>query len=78
LSGKTLRNAAEEIFADSVAKSCNPAVIGALNLHEVKRTDPDTGHRIKEYYGDPMSWMQQFTGQKRTARFNFGGSRGRE
>jgi hypothetical protein len=78
LSGKTLRNAAEEIFADSIAKSCNPVQIGAGRLHEVRRTDPDSGHKIKEYYGDPMAWMSQFTGQRRTARFNFGGRRGGE
>jgi hypothetical protein len=78
LRGKTLRNAAEEIFADSIAKSCNPVVIGAMNLREVRRRDPESGHLIKEYYGDPMAWMSQFTGQKRTARFNFGGRRGGE
>jgi hypothetical protein len=78
LGGKTLRNAAEEIFADSIAKSCNPVAIGAMSLHEVRRRDPDSGHLIKEYYGDPMAWMQQFTGQKRTARFNLSGRRGGE
>jgi hypothetical protein len=78
LSGKTLSNAAGEIFADSITKSCNPVVIGAMNLREVRRRDPDSGHLIKEYYGDPMAWMSQFAGAKRTARFNFGGRRGSE
>jgi hypothetical protein len=49
-----------------------------MNLHEVKRRDPESGHMIKEYYGDPMAWMSQFTGQKRIARFNLSGRRGGE
>jgi hypothetical protein len=78
LSGKTLRNASREIFQDSITKSCNPIAIGSMNLHEVKRRDPESGHMIKEYYGDPMAWMSQFTGQKRIARFNLSGRRGGE
>jgi hypothetical protein len=78
LRGQALKNAASEIFKDSIAKSCSPIEIGAGRLHEVRRRDPDSGHLIKEYYGDPMAWMQQFTGQKRTARFNLSGRRGGE
>jgi hypothetical protein len=78
LRGQALKNAASQIFADSIEASCNPVQIGAGRLHEVKRRDPDSGHMIKEYFGDPQAWMSQFTGQKRIARFNFGGRRGGE
>jgi hypothetical protein len=78
LRGQALKNAASQIFADSIEASCNPIQIGAGRLHEVKRRDPDTGHMIKEYFGDPQAWMARFSGQKRIARFNLSGRRGGE
>ncbi|HEY8007138.1 MAG TPA: hypothetical protein VIE66_10170 [Methylocella sp.] len=71
LKGTALKNATQAIFADSIQASMNPVAIGELGLREVKRRDPDSGHIVKEYYGDPMSWMQQFTGGRRVAKFNF-------
>jgi hypothetical protein len=61
LSGQALRNATAQIFADSIAASSSPATYGET-LREVRRRDPDTGHLIKEYYGEPRAWMQQFAG----------------
>jgi hypothetical protein len=70
LSGQALRNAVSQIFADSIAASSSPATYGET-LREVRRRDPDTGHLIKEYYGEPRAWMQQFAGgPPRLARFN--------
>lgn len=70
LSGQSLRNAASQIFADCIAASSSPATYGET-LREVRRRDPDTGHLIKEYYGEPRAWLQQFAGgQPRLARFN--------
>jgi hypothetical protein len=45
-----------------------------MNLRCVTRRG-ETGHIIKEYFGDPLAWMSQFSGVKRTARFNLNGSR---
>jgi hypothetical protein len=70
LSGQTLRNAAAQIFADSIAASSSSASYGET-LREVRRRDPDSGHLIKEYYGEPRAWMRQFAGgPPRLARFN--------
>jgi hypothetical protein len=70
LSGQALRNATAQIFADSIAASSSPAIYGET-LREVRRRDPDTGHLIKEYYGEPRAWMQQFAGgPPRLAKFN--------
>jgi hypothetical protein len=70
LSGQTLRNAAAQIFSDSIAASSSSKSYGET-LREVRRRDPDTGHLIKEYYGEPRAWMRQFAGgPPRLARFN--------
>jgi hypothetical protein len=70
LSGQTLRNATAQIFADSIAASSSSESYGET-LREVRRRDPDTGHLIKEYYGEPRAWMRQFAGgPPRLARFN--------
>jgi hypothetical protein len=71
LSGQALRNAVAQIFADSIAASSSSESYGET-LREVRRRDPDTGHLIKEYYGEPRAWMRQFAGgPPRLARFNF-------
>jgi hypothetical protein len=70
LSGQTLRNAVSQIFADSIAASSSSESYGET-LREVRRRDPDTGHLVKEYYGEPRAWMNQFAGgPPRLARFN--------
>lgn len=70
LSGRALKNATQQIFKDSfeMAGSNEPWIGG--DLREVRKRDPETGHLIKEFYGSPMSWMQQFSGSRRLARFN--------
>ena len=72
LSGKTLRNATAQIFADSFAASSAPGE----TLREVVRRDPTTGHIIREFYGEPRSWMRFFAGgSPRLAKFNLDGIR---
>jgi hypothetical protein len=74
LSGQALRNATAQIFSDSIAASCSPASYGEEVLREVRRRDPDTGHLVKEYYGQPRAWLRQFAGgPPRLARFNLDG-----
>ncbi len=70
MSSPTAFNMAEkQIYADAMI-----AVTGANNevgvLREVRSRDPDTGHLIKKYYGDPVSWMGAFSGGRRLAKFN--------
>jgi hypothetical protein len=70
LSGQALRNATAQIFADSIAASSSSESYGET-LREVRRRDPDTGHLVKEYFGEPRAWMRQFAGgPPRLARFN--------
>jgi hypothetical protein len=71
LKGTALKNACQQIFANSINASKNVSAIGEMNLREVRRRDPDSGHMIKEYYGDPQAWMAQFSGGRRLAKFNF-------
>ena len=69
LSGQALRNATAQIFADSIAASSSSESYGET-LREVRRRDPDTGHLVKEYYGEPRAWLCQFSGgMPRLARF---------
>jgi len=69
--------AEDQIYKDAWSAATTPDDIdGFGGLREVRRTDPTTGHRIREYYGHPMSWMSQFTGGRRLARFNLGKVRG--
>ena len=77
LKGQALKNAATQIFADSIAASGSNELVGALNLREIRRVDPHSGHRISEWRGDPMAWMQMFTGTRRLARFRFDQNSGR-
>jgi hypothetical protein len=71
LSGKALENAADAIFKDSFAMAgSDEPWKGTGGLREVRRVNRETGHIIKEFYGDPMSWMQQFTGGRRLAKFH--------
>jgi len=70
LSGQALKNAADVIFKDSFAMAGSNEPWAGGDLREVRRTDPLTGHRIREFYGSPSAWMSQFSGQRRLARFN--------
>jgi hypothetical protein len=75
LKGQALKNAAEQIFCDSISAGKSNVMGSEMDLREVKRRDPDTGHIVREYYGSPMSWMAQFTGGRRLARFNLNRNR---
>jgi hypothetical protein len=69
LHGQSLRVAADQIFADSFDASRAPESYGDC-LREVVRRGP-LGHIIKEYYGSPSAWMDQFRGgPRRYARFD--------
>ena len=69
LSGQSLRNASAQIFADSVAASTSQESMGDC-LREVVRKGP-LGHTIREFYGKPSAWMDQFRGgPRRYARFD--------
>jgi hypothetical protein len=72
LRGRALANAAEQIFTDSISASMNTAAIGAMNLRCVSRRN-ESGHLIKEYFGDPLAWMSQFAGGRQVARFKLNG-----
>jgi hypothetical protein len=69
-------NVEKRIYADAMEAAIHPNVDGGEFLREVRRRDPETGHLIKEYYGQPRAWMQQFAGgPPRLARFNLDNKR---
>jgi hypothetical protein len=70
LKGKALQNAAEQIFADSETASRSSDCMGAGRLRCVVKRNPDTGHIVREYFGDPAAWMERFSGGRRLAKFN--------
>jgi hypothetical protein len=77
LSPEAINIARKQIYADAyTAASANETYAGSDTLREVRRTDPVTGHRIREFYGNPMSWMQQFTGGRRLAKFRLNNGNG--
>ncbi len=62
--------AEKRIYADGMDAAMHPVVAGG-GLLETRRRDPDTGHLIKEYHGEPRAWMSSFSGgPPRLARFN--------
>ena len=65
----------KKIYADAMSAAAHPVDIGAGVLREVRRRNHDTGHMIKEYYGSPRAWMEQFSGGRRLAKFNLGDRR---
>jgi hypothetical protein len=77
LKGTALKNASQAIFADSIVASKNVEAIGRMNLREVRRVT-DSGHVVKEYFGDPLAWMSQFAGGRSYAKFNLNGRRGED
>ena len=67
---KAFSNAERQIYADAMNAAMHPLVPGD-GLLEVRRKDPDTGHLIKEFHGQPRAWMSAFSGgPPRLARFN--------
>jgi hypothetical protein len=70
LAGPALEVATDQVFADAVAAATDNSMYAETgNLH-CKTRRGENGHTIREYYVDPMAWMQTFTGQRRLARFN--------
>jgi hypothetical protein len=76
IKGVALKNACQAIFADSINASMNGEAIGAMNLRCITRRT-ESGHTERTYAGDPLAWMSQFMGSRRTARFRFDGNSGR-
>ena len=73
---KAFDNVEKRIYADAMEAAIRPNVDGGEFLREVRRRDPETGHLIKEYYGQPRAWMSQFSGgPPRLARFNLDNKR---
>jgi hypothetical protein len=70
LRGVALKNACQQIFADSIKASGSNELVGAMNLRCITRR-MESGHTERTYVGDPLSWMSAFMGSRRTARFNF-------
>jgi hypothetical protein len=70
LKGKSLQNAAEQIFSDSETASRSGDCAGVGRLRMVVKRNPDTGHIVREYFGDPAAWMERFSGGRRLAKFN--------
>jgi hypothetical protein len=70
LKGQALKNAAEQIFTDSETASRSSDCVGAGRLRVVVKRNPDTGHIVREYFGDPAAWMERFSGGRRIAKFN--------
>ncbi len=61
LSGQALRNAAAQIYADSIAASSSPeSYPGTLIERHVR--DPISGQKRIEFYGSPSAWTNQFKG----------------
>ena len=52
------------VFADAIAASHDNASVPPDFLREVSTTDA-TGRRITTFYGQPKTWMSQFSGQRR-------------
>ena len=59
LSGQSLRNAAAQIYANSIAASSSPeSYPGTLIERHVR--DPISGQKRIEFYGSPSAWTNQF------------------
>ena len=55
------RASSARVYHDAMAVAANPAALcGPGSMREVYKTD-NTGRTITEYYGDPRSWMDDFT-----------------
>jgi hypothetical protein len=61
LSGQALRNAAAQIFADSIAASSAPESYPDTLIERHVR-DPISGQKRIEFYGSPSAWTNQFKG----------------
>jgi hypothetical protein len=54
----------KSVFADAIKASADNSSVPADYLREVVTTDR-TGRRISTFYGQPKTWMQQFSGNRR-------------
>ncbi len=73
---KAFDNVEKKIYADAMEAAIHPNIGDGEFLREVRRRDPDTGHLIKEYYGQPRTWMSAFSGgPPRLATFNLDNKR---
>jgi len=73
LSGQTLRNATQQIYADSIAASSAPeSYLGTLVERHIR--DPISGQKRIEFYGSPSAWTNQFkSGRQYVEKFRTGG-----
>jgi hypothetical protein len=75
LSGQSLRNATQQIFADSIAASSSPESYPDTLIERHVR-DPISGQKRIEFYGSPSAWTNQFkSGGMRVTAFRTGGWR---
>ena len=72
LDGQSLRNAASQIFADSIAASESPeSYPGTLVERHIR--DPISGQKRIEFYGSPSAWTNQFkSGRQYVEKFRTG------
>jgi hypothetical protein len=72
LSGRPLRNATSQIFADSIAASESPeSYPGTLVERHIR--DPISGQKRIEFYGSPSAWTNQFkSGRQYVEKFRTG------
>ncbi len=61
LSGQALRNATQQIYADSIAASSAPESYPDTLIERHVR-DPISGQKRIEFYGSPSAWTNQFKG----------------
>jgi hypothetical protein len=61
LAGQSLRNAVQQIFADSIAASSSPESYPDTLIERHVR-DPISGQKRIEFYGSPSAWTNQFKG----------------
>jgi hypothetical protein len=61
----TFKNVENSIYADALEAAKHPEMLGhGEELREVVTTDA-TGRKISNFYGEPRSWMSQFSGPVR-------------
>jgi hypothetical protein len=59
VSGQALRNATQQIYADSIAASASPESYPDTLIERHLR-DPISGQKRIEFYGSPSAWTNQF------------------
>ncbi len=75
LSGQALRNATQQIYADSIAASSAPESYPDTLIERHIR-DPISGQKRIEFYGSPSAWTDQFkSGRQYVTKFRTPGLR---